>query len=180
LVFHQLPSADKEKSIVRFPGKNRACRRLISLPTSVLGAMARNHFRNQRGRTVFLRRAIFSLFHWPVHGPASTDPDGGTVHRRRATSFKQSHLAVLCRGDQAAEHYEITRCGSLIAWAKRLGRNDCAGVLQKSLDGKGAYFRCQSLPSAPPRPYTGSVRGLTTFEMRLIAFKRSRVSVHSS
>ena len=45
--------------------------------------------------------------------------------------------AALINAAQAAEHYEIARYGSLIAWAKRLGRNDCAGVLQNTLDGKG-------------------------------------------
>jgi ferritin-like metal-binding protein YciE len=35
---------------------------------------------------------------------------------------------------QAVEHYEITRYGSLIAWAKRLGRNDCAGLLEQNLE----------------------------------------------
>jgi ferritin-like metal-binding protein YciE len=42
--------------------------------------------------------------------------------------------AALINAAQAAEHYEITRYGSLIAWAKQLGRNDCAGILQKTLD----------------------------------------------
>jgi ferritin-like metal-binding protein YciE len=42
--------------------------------------------------------------------------------------------AALINAAQAAEHYEITRYGSLIAWAKQLGRNDCASVLQKTLD----------------------------------------------
>jgi ferritin-like metal-binding protein YciE len=40
--------------------------------------------------------------------------------------------AALINAAQAAEHYEITRYGSLIAWAKQLGRNDCASVLQKN------------------------------------------------
>src|SRR6266540_1853336 len=35
---------------------------------------------------------------------------------------------------QGAEHYEISRYGSLIAWARQLGRNDCASILQKTLD----------------------------------------------
>jgi len=35
---------------------------------------------------------------------------------------------------QAVEHYEITRYGTLIAWARELGRNDCASVLQQNLD----------------------------------------------
>jgi ferritin-like metal-binding protein YciE len=42
--------------------------------------------------------------------------------------------AALINAAQAAEHYEIVRYGSLIAWAKQLGRNDCAIILQKTLD----------------------------------------------
>ena len=34
---------------------------------------------------------------------------------------------------QAVEHYEITRYGTLIAWAKQLGRSDCASVLDQTL-----------------------------------------------
>ena len=39
---------------------------------------------------------------------------------------------------QAVEHYEITRYGTLIAWAKKLGRADCASVLQQNLDEEKA------------------------------------------
>jgi len=46
--------------------------------------------------------------------------------------------AALINAAQAAEHYEIVRYGSLIAWAKQLGRNDCASVLQKTLDEEKA------------------------------------------
>jgi ferritin-like metal-binding protein YciE len=46
--------------------------------------------------------------------------------------------AALINAAQAAEHYEIVRYGSLIAWAKQLGRNDCAIVLQKTLDEEKA------------------------------------------
>jgi ferritin-like metal-binding protein YciE len=46
--------------------------------------------------------------------------------------------AALINAAQAAEHYEITRYGSLIAWAKQLGRNDCASLLQKTLDEEKA------------------------------------------
>ena len=46
--------------------------------------------------------------------------------------------AALINAAQAVEHYEITRYGSLIAWAKQLGRNDCATVLQKTLDEEKA------------------------------------------
>ena len=39
---------------------------------------------------------------------------------------------------QAVEHYEITRYGTLIAWARELGRNDCASLLQQNLDEEKA------------------------------------------
>jgi ferritin-like metal-binding protein YciE len=39
---------------------------------------------------------------------------------------------------QAVEHYEITRYGSLIAWAKRLGRNECAALLEQNLEEEKA------------------------------------------
>ena len=46
--------------------------------------------------------------------------------------------AALVGAAQAVEHYEIARYGTLIAWAKQLGRNDCASVLQKNLDEEKA------------------------------------------
>jgi ferritin-like metal-binding protein YciE len=46
--------------------------------------------------------------------------------------------AALINAAQAAEHYEITRYGSLIAWAKQLGRADCASLMQKTLDEEKA------------------------------------------
>jgi ferritin-like metal-binding protein YciE len=51
---------------------------------------------------------------------------------------KQVLDAALINAAQAVEHYEIARYGSLIAWAKQLGRNDCASVLQKTLDEEKA------------------------------------------
>jgi ferritin-like metal-binding protein YciE len=46
--------------------------------------------------------------------------------------------AALIAAAQAVEHYEITRYGTLIAWAKQLGREDCASVLQESLEEEKA------------------------------------------
>lgn len=42
--------------------------------------------------------------------------------------------AALIAAAQAVEHYEIARYGALIAWAKMLGRENCASVLQQNLD----------------------------------------------
>ena len=41
--------------------------------------------------------------------------------------------AAIIAAGQAVQHYEITRYGSLIAWAKQLGRSDVASVLEKTL-----------------------------------------------
>jgi ferritin-like metal-binding protein YciE len=49
--------------------------------------------------------------------------------------------AALAAAAQAAEHYEISRYGTLVAWAKQLGRNDCARVLQQNLDEEKAADR---------------------------------------
>jgi ferritin-like metal-binding protein YciE len=46
--------------------------------------------------------------------------------------------AALIAAAQAVEHYEITRYGSLIAWANELGRNDCASLLKQNLDEEKA------------------------------------------
>ena len=46
--------------------------------------------------------------------------------------------AALLAAAQAVEHYEITRYGTLVAWAKQLGREDCAGVLHQILEQEKA------------------------------------------
>jgi ferritin-like metal-binding protein YciE len=41
--------------------------------------------------------------------------------------------AAMIAAGQAAEHYEITRYGTLVSWAKLLGHKDAAAVLEKTL-----------------------------------------------
>jgi len=41
--------------------------------------------------------------------------------------------AAILAAAQAVEHYEITRYGTLSAWAKQLGRHDCANLLHQNL-----------------------------------------------
>ena len=53
--------------------------------------------------------------------------------------------AALLASAQAVEHYEITRYGTLIAWARQLGRDDCASVLQQNLDEEKATDKKLSL-----------------------------------
>jgi len=46
--------------------------------------------------------------------------------------------AALTYAAQQVEHYEIVQYGTLIAWARELGREDCARLLQQSLDEEKA------------------------------------------
>jgi len=46
--------------------------------------------------------------------------------------------AALTAAARAMKHYGIARYGSLIAWAKQLGRNDCAALLRQNLDDEKA------------------------------------------
>jgi ferritin-like metal-binding protein YciE len=46
--------------------------------------------------------------------------------------------AAIIAAAQAVEHYEITRYGTLVAWAHQMGRDDCAAILQKTLDEEKA------------------------------------------
>ncbi|AJE49050.1 ferritin-like domain-containing protein [Celeribacter indicus] len=51
-----------------------------------------------------------------------------------AGDISDSHVldAALAAAAQAVEHYEITRYGTLIAWSKEMGRNDCAELLAQT------------------------------------------------
>jgi ferritin-like metal-binding protein YciE len=42
--------------------------------------------------------------------------------------------AGLLAGAQAVEHYEISRYGTLIAWAEKLGHREAVGLLEESLE----------------------------------------------
>ncbi|MEJ0013145.1 MAG: ferritin-like domain-containing protein [Bauldia sp.] len=46
--------------------------------------------------------------------------------------------AAIIAAAQAVEHYEIARYGTLIAWARELGRDDCADELEATLEEEKA------------------------------------------
>jgi len=86
---------------------------------------------------------VFSLY--------GTDPrhlncpaiDGIIVEARNVTGEADTQAidAAIIAAAQALEHYEITRYGSLIAWAKRLERDDCAAILEQTLAEEQAADR---------------------------------------
>jgi ferritin-like metal-binding protein YciE len=46
--------------------------------------------------------------------------------------------AALIAAAQAVEHYEMTRYGTLIAWATQLGRPECVTLLRQTLEEEKA------------------------------------------
>jgi ferritin-like metal-binding protein YciE len=46
--------------------------------------------------------------------------------------------AAAAAAAQAVEHYEIARYGTLIAWARELGRDDCGSLLEQTLEEEKA------------------------------------------
>ena len=46
--------------------------------------------------------------------------------------------AAIIAASQAVEHYEITKYGTMVAWAQQLGRQDCATVLEQTLNEEKA------------------------------------------
>jgi ferritin-like metal-binding protein YciE len=61
----------------------------------------------------------------------------GIIDEAQAVSGEVDDKRVLDAGiiasAQAVEHYEITRYGTLIAWAQQLGKNDVAALLKQTL-----------------------------------------------
>ena len=89
-------------------------------------------------------RRLEQVFQMHGHQPKAVDCPAidGIIKEANATASEIGDTdvldAALLAAAQAVEHYEITRYGSLIAWARRLGRDDCAGVLQQTLDEEKA------------------------------------------
>ena len=76
---------------------------------------------------------VFQMHGQPVKGVTCAAMDGILEEATETMSDvddKDVLDAAMLSSAQAVEHYEITRYGTLIAWAKRLGRQDCASVLQ--------------------------------------------------
>ncbi|TCZ61081.1 YciE/YciF ferroxidase family protein [Roseicella aquatilis] len=84
---------------------------------------------------------VFQMHGQPVKGVTCAAMDGILEEAKEVMSDvedKEVLDAAMLSAAQAVEHYEITRYGTLIAFAKQLGRQDCASVLQQTLDEEKA------------------------------------------
>jgi len=87
---------------------------------------------------------IFQMHGQPVKGTTCAAMDGILEEASDILGVANDNDvkdAAIISAAQAVEHYEITRYGTLIAFAKQLGREDCAAVLQQNLDEEKATDR---------------------------------------
>ena len=78
---------------------------------------------------------VFSLYGTDPRHLSCPAIDGIVAEAEDVTgeAEEQAIDAAIIAAAQALEHYEITRYGSLVAWAKRLDREDCAAILEQNL-----------------------------------------------
>ena len=79
---------------------------------------------------------VFKLVDAPARGKRCDAIEGILAEAKEQMSEIEDDSVLdagMIGSAQAVEHYEITRYGSLIAWAKQLGRQDAARVLEQTL-----------------------------------------------
>ncbi len=87
---------------------------------------------------------VFKMHGQPVKGVDCAAMDGILQEASEVISdCGDAHVcdAAMLSAAQAVEHYEMTRYGTLISFAKQLGRDDCARVLQQNLEEEKAADR---------------------------------------
>jgi ferritin-like metal-binding protein YciE len=84
---------------------------------------------------------VFQMHGQPVKGVACPAMDGILAEAKEIISDcgdADVCDAAMLSAAQAVEHYEMTRYGTLIAFARQLGRADCADVLKQTLEEEKA------------------------------------------
>jgi ferritin-like metal-binding protein YciE len=105
-----------------------------------LKAAFQQHLTESQGHVQRLEQ-VFQMQGKPVKGVNCPAMDGILAEAREVISDcgdADVCDAAMLSAAQAVEHYEMTRYGTLIAFAKQLGRNDCADVLRQTLEEEKA------------------------------------------
>ena len=98
------------------------------------------HLRETEGQIERLKR-VFALEGLEPKGATCPAIDGIIKEANEVAgevSDKKVLDAALINAAQAVEHYEICRYGTLVAWAKQLGKADAAELFQATLDEEEA------------------------------------------
>jgi ferritin-like metal-binding protein YciE len=118
-----------------------------NLPTMIqkasnpqLKAAFEHHLQETRNQVTRLER-VFQMHGVEVKAVTCQAMDGILAEAKEIISdCDEPHVcdAAMLSAAQAVEHYEMTRYGTLIAFAKQLGRADCAAVLHETLEEEKA------------------------------------------
>src|SRR5665647_910127 len=95
----------------------------------------RSHLKQTKGQIKRLDR-VFKMIKSIPQGTKCPAIDGIIEEANEITGEIEDKIvlnAALIADAQAVEHYEIARYGTLVAWAKVLGRNDVAKLLAMNL-----------------------------------------------
>ena len=98
------------------------------------------HLTETRGQVKRLEH-VFEMYGQPVKAVDCAAMDGILSEAKEIMgdcSDDSVRDAAMLSAAQAVEHYEMTRYGTLIAFANELGSADCASVLQQTLDEEKA------------------------------------------
>lgn len=101
------------------------------------------HLQETKGQVQRLDR-VFSLLGLEAKGVNCPAIDGIIKEADEVSGEvddKQVLDAALIAAAQAVEHYEIARYGTLVAWARELGRSDCADLFEETLREEKAADR---------------------------------------
>ena len=108
----------------------------------------RTHLKQTKGQINRLDR-VFKMIKSVPQGTKCPAIDGILDEANEIAGEIENKLvlnAALIAAAQAVEHYEITRYGTLVAWAKLLGRNDVAKLFAMNLkEEKGADKKLGSI-----------------------------------
>jgi ferritin-like metal-binding protein YciE len=104
--------------------------------TEELAAAFEKH-RTETERQVERLEEVFEVLNQPPKGKKCPGIDGILEEGKEILEQFKGMPALdagLLAAAQAVEHYEITRYGTLIAWAEKLGRRDAVPLLQETLE----------------------------------------------
>jgi len=94
-----------------------------------------SHLAETKGQVTRLER-IFQMLNEEAKGTTCAAMDGILDEAKEVMGEIENEMVLdagMLSAAQAVEHYEITRYGTLIAFARRLGRNDCVKLLEETL-----------------------------------------------
>jgi ferritin-like metal-binding protein YciE len=115
--------------------------KMIEMATNgELKAGLENHLEETRGHVERVEE-VFRMHGVEAKAVDCPAIDGILKEAREVTSDvadKDVLDAAIIAAAQAVEHYEIARYGTLIAWARELGREDCASELEANLEEEKA------------------------------------------